>query len=80
MKITVHIPDAIFKAADQFAQELGISRSELFARALEEYLERHDHTAITSQPNEVEDSSLEPGMNVLSLEALRNQDWSITLE
>ena len=79
MKTAISLPDLLFERGEAYAQQRSISRSELFARALEEYLERHDHAAITAQLNEVyavEDSSLEPGIEALSLEALRNQDWS----
>ena len=79
VKTAISLPDPLFERGEAYAQQRSISRSELFARALEEYLERHDHAAITAQLNEVyavEDSSLEPGIEALSLEALRNQDWS----
>jgi metal-responsive CopG/Arc/MetJ family transcriptional regulator len=43
MKTAVSIPDSIFHAAESLAKRLGISRSELFSRALEAYLEAHKH-------------------------------------
>ena len=51
MKTTVHIPDAIFKAADRFAQELGIGRSELYTRALKSLIRHHQHDQITKALN-----------------------------
>ena len=51
LKTTVHIPDKIFKAADQFATELEISRSELYTRALKNLIRHHQHDQITKALN-----------------------------
>ena len=51
LKTTVHIPDKIFKAADQFATELEISRSELYTRALKNLIRHHRHAEITKALN-----------------------------
>jgi len=49
MKTAVSIPDPIFTAADRLARRLGISRSELYARALERELSDESDEAITAQ-------------------------------
>lgn len=41
MKTAVSIPDPVFEAADTLARRLGMARSELYATAVAEYLERH---------------------------------------
>jgi len=41
MRTAVSIPDCIFKKAERLARRMGMSRSELYARALHEYLARH---------------------------------------
>ena len=38
MNTTISIPDGHLKAADRLAKELGISRNELFRKAIELYL------------------------------------------
>ena len=38
MNTTISIPDGHLKAADRLAQELGISRNELFRKAIELFL------------------------------------------
>jgi hypothetical protein len=38
MKTAVSVPDEIFRAAERVAKRLGISRSELYSRALETFL------------------------------------------
>ena len=59
MKIAVSIPDPIFETADQLAKELGISRSELYARALEELIRNRKREHITASINAIL-ASLEP--------------------
>jgi metal-responsive CopG/Arc/MetJ family transcriptional regulator len=38
VKTTIHVAPKIFAAAERFARRNGYSRSELYTRALEEYL------------------------------------------
>jgi metal-responsive CopG/Arc/MetJ family transcriptional regulator len=53
MKTAISLPNDVFESADELAQRLGISRSELYATAVAEYLaelsskvvERHDQAA-----------------------------------
>lgn len=42
MKTAISLPDELFEAMDRAARALGVSRSELFARAAAAYLERSD--------------------------------------
>jgi predicted transcriptional regulator len=39
VKTAISVPDEIFRRATRYAKRLGISRSELFTRAVEEFLE-----------------------------------------
>ena len=57
MKIAVSVPDELFERADELAGRLGVSRSQVYARALEEYLESHDgeHDPVTAKLNELAD-------------------------
>ncbi|MCA9578936.1 MAG: hypothetical protein H6726_02435 [Sandaracinaceae bacterium] len=47
MKTAVSIPDAILLEAEQVAKRLGLSRSELFTRAVEAYLAEQEHRGVT---------------------------------
>jgi hypothetical protein len=38
MKTAISIPDSVFRRAERYARKLGLSRSQLFTRALEAYL------------------------------------------
>lgn len=65
MKTAVSIPDSIFKAADRLASRLGVSRSELYARALERCLTAEDEDEVTARLNRVyagEGSALDPAI------------------
>ncbi|HPR53660.1 MAG TPA: ribbon-helix-helix domain-containing protein [Deltaproteobacteria bacterium] len=63
MKTTISIPDSVFKAAEKFAQRVGISRSQLFTDAVRKYLKDHENESVTKKLNKVyskESSSLDP--------------------
>jgi predicted transcriptional regulator len=47
MKTTVSLPDDIFRSAEKLAAQLEISRSELYGRALGEYVARHAPAEVT---------------------------------
>jgi metal-responsive CopG/Arc/MetJ family transcriptional regulator len=53
MKVAVSIPDEIFAEAECLARELKTSRSELFSRALGEFLGRHSPDRVTEQMDRV---------------------------
>ena len=78
MKITVSIPDPLFTAAEQFAQEKGLSRSELYAQALQFYLEAHRDQAITDALNRLyadESSAMNPAFVAMQLHAISKDEW-----
>jgi metal-responsive CopG/Arc/MetJ family transcriptional regulator len=55
MKTAVSIPNDVFKEAERLAEQLRTSRSELYARALAEFLVRHDADRVTDAMNAVID-------------------------
>ena len=60
MKTAVSIPDRVFREADLVAARRGISRSELYAQALRELLERDRTDDVTERLDAVY-RDLEPG-------------------
>ncbi|MDW8234419.1 MAG: hypothetical protein RMJ54_16715 [Roseiflexaceae bacterium] len=65
MKTATSLPDDLFHEAERFAQAHGLSRSELYARALAFYLQTHQQQSITSALNQVyanESSALDPAL------------------
>ena len=49
MKTAISLPDETFERASRRAADLGMSRSEFFARAAERYLDELDAGALTEQ-------------------------------
>ena len=46
MKISISIPDTLLDAADSLAKRMAVSRSEIFRRAVEAYIDAHDHVRV----------------------------------
>lgn len=53
MKIAISLPDPIFNAAEELAGQLRVSRSQLYAQALSEYLSQRHEAAVTQKLNAV---------------------------
>ena len=65
MKTAISLPDSLFEAGDRLARRLGISRSELYARALERYLAGADDAEVTRLLDAVADdvdTTMDPGL------------------
>lgn len=48
MKTAISIPDDVFQEAEKLAAELKQSRSELYSRAVREYVARHSEDSVTA--------------------------------
>ncbi|MCG6170182.1 ChpI protein [Leptospira sp. FAT2] len=82
MKTAISIPDELFKTAEKTAKKLGIPRSQLFAKALEEFIQSHSKESVTEKLNQIyNNKSKETKNNItdLSIESLRkslkNDSW-----
>ncbi|MEL6605436.1 MAG: hypothetical protein AAFP20_19670 [Cyanobacteria bacterium J06614_10] len=78
MKTAISLPDPVFEQADALAQQLGMSRSELYTRALQAYLKRYNRDQILLKLNQVydgESSELDPGMARMQFMSLSHEDW-----
>ena len=53
VKTAISLPGPLFERADAFARQQSISRSQLFARAVEEFLRRHESQALLEALNRV---------------------------
>jgi metal-responsive CopG/Arc/MetJ family transcriptional regulator len=53
MKTAVSMPDDLFRRAEAAARRLRVSRSQLYARAIEEFLKAQQGSGITERLNEV---------------------------
>ncbi len=65
MKTAISLPDDLFLSANDLAKRQGMSRSELYAVALAEYLAKHRDADVTSRLNEVlaeESTGVDPAL------------------
>jgi len=78
MKIAVSVPDDVFEEAEQLARRMKRSRSEVYSRALAEYVARHAPDRVTEAMNRALAEIGEPAdqfVRVASERALRHSDW-----
>ena len=78
MKTAISIPDHLFEAAEQTAKKLGISRSQLYARAVAVFLERRQAQEITKALDELysrEPSHLDSELARIQSASLDKENW-----
>ena len=80
MKTAISIPDSMFNAAERLAKRLGISRSELYQRAVISYIERHRADGVTESLDALYESEgisgeLDPVIEHLQGASIVKEDW-----
>jgi antitoxin MazE6 len=80
MKTAISLPDDTFAQASRRAAELGISRSEFFARAARLYLDQLASQSLTQQIDEALQAATADGSNAAAAHAGRGylaaqDDW-----
>ncbi|MFM7319419.1 MAG: hypothetical protein ACKO5E_20935 [bacterium] len=78
MKTAISIPDELFQNAERLAMRLQTSRSQLYARALSEFIARHDNDRVTELMDEaVRDVGQEADLFVkkASSQAIERAEW-----
>jgi metal-responsive CopG/Arc/MetJ family transcriptional regulator len=78
MKTAISIPDPLFKAAEKLVKHLRVSRSELYANAIADYVERHQVDSVKAALDRVyaEDrGSVDPLLSAMQLKSLPREDW-----
>ena len=82
MKTAISIPDQVFDAAEALARRLGVSRSELYAKAVEAFIAQHRSQGVTARLDAVyssENNSLDDTFYDLQLRSIdtdnRQEDW-----
>jgi metal-responsive CopG/Arc/MetJ family transcriptional regulator len=77
MKTAVSLPNEVFQAAERLARERGLSRSALYAQALEAFLEANEIDPLTEAINLVADrvdTRLDPGLKRLQHATLERHE------
>lgn len=78
MKTAISLPDDLFQSADELAERLGVSRSQLYAEAVAEYLAKHRGQDVTARLNEVyadEASRLDPALRSAQARSIGSSEW-----
>lgn len=78
MKVAISLPDPLFAAAEQLARRLRVSRSQLYAQALEEYLARRQDSRVTERLDAVYAAGQEPvdpALAAAQLGAVGREAW-----
>jgi hypothetical protein len=75
MKTAISIPDALFNATERLAKRLGISRSQLFQRAVKAFLRDHKDEGVTEALNNVYGSGPDSGKLDSVLDKLQAASW-----
>lgn len=78
VKTAISLPDELFQQADALAKRLGIPRSQLYARALEEFLDSHGPDHVTSALDEVYaevESALDPTLAAAQASTVGQEEW-----
>ena len=78
MKTAISIPDRIFASAEKMAEEMGLSRSELYSRAVEKYVREHSNKDITIRLNKLykeENSQIDPIIQEAQAASIPEEKW-----
>jgi metal-responsive CopG/Arc/MetJ family transcriptional regulator len=78
MKVAISLPDPLFSAAENMAEQLHISRSQLYARALSEYLDKRQEAIIAQKLNAVYGEiaeGIDPAIKKAQSRVLDDEAW-----
>jgi len=78
VKTAVSLPDDLFRLAEAAARRLRVSRSQLYAPAISEFLGRQQRNAVTERLNEVysrRPAKVDPALHRAQLSSLDKDSW-----
>jgi metal-responsive CopG/Arc/MetJ family transcriptional regulator len=77
MKTAISLPDELGHAADLFASQRDMSRSELYAKALAEYLAKHRGDDLTEKINAAmaRINAKDEKLGEFGLDSIRGMEW-----
>jgi antitoxin MazE6 len=82
MKTAISLPDKLFSEVKRVAKRLGIPRSQLFAKAVEEFIAHNSPADVTARINSVlkdQESRLDAVSTAMQMHTLRrnspNESW-----
>lgn len=78
VKTAVSVPDDLFRQAEVAARRLRVSRSQLYATAISEFLNRQQRNAVTERLNEVysrRPAKVDTALHSAQLKSLEKDSW-----
>jgi metal-responsive CopG/Arc/MetJ family transcriptional regulator len=78
MKTAISIPEDVFTPAERLAKELRMSRSELYTRAVQDYVAEHRHLKVKEKLDQVygsQPSTVDPVLRDAQSAALPREEW-----
>jgi metal-responsive CopG/Arc/MetJ family transcriptional regulator len=78
MKTAISLPDIVFEKAESLAKQLGVSRSELYTKALQAYLQKYNREQTLDKLNQIyaeESSEPDPVLTKMQYISLPREDW-----
>ncbi len=78
MKTAVSIPDKLYHKAEKTANKLGISRSKLYARAVEDFLQRHEDSLVREKLDDIygeDNDTLDRDILNPQSQSIEKEDW-----
>jgi metal-responsive CopG/Arc/MetJ family transcriptional regulator len=78
MKTAVSLPEDLFLQAEATAKKLRVSRSQLYATAIAEFLARNQSDRVTERLNEVYSTTpakVDPALHRAQIQSLDKDSW-----
>jgi antitoxin MazE6 len=80
VKTAISIPDAVFEAAERLARRLGMSRSELYSKAVSRFIKENHALGVRERLDAVyeadqKSSRIDSFFTRLQIESLPEEDW-----
>lgn len=80
VKTAISIPDPVFEAAEQLAARIGMSRSELYATAVAEFVARRRASGVRERMDAAyelyaENARLQSVLAAVQSESVAREDW-----
>ena len=78
MKTAISIPDDVFLSADRLAKRLKMSRSELYARAVQQYVAECRHVGVKEKLDQIyasENASVDSAALIAQAASIPDEEW-----
>ncbi len=78
MKTAISIPDDVFLSADRLAKRLNMSRSELYARAVQQYVAECRHAGVKEKLDQIyasENASVDLAVLNAQAASIPDEEW-----